>query len=221
MASEVDISNLALAHLGDAANISSFDEGSAQAAHCGTFYPIARDALLERHTWGFATTRDNLALLSVTPPSGWQFVYAVPNNMLNTIAVLDPAAGDDYSVAMPVEFSQSGTLNTGQGIYTPQPFEIETLPNGTDVIYTNQINAVLRYSVRVTDPSKFSPLFIVTLGWFLGGDLAGPVLKGDAGRKAAMACYAQGEKILLQAQVSDANQRLIQPRQNVSWMAGR
>ena len=54
MASEIAICNLALSHLGDAANIASIDppEGSAQAEHCATFYPIARDSLLEMHDWG-------------------------------------------------------------------------------------------------------------------------------------------------------------------------
>ena len=59
MASEVDICNLALSHLGDTATIASLDppEGSAQAEHCARFYPIARDSLLEMHAWGFATSR--------------------------------------------------------------------------------------------------------------------------------------------------------------------
>ena len=56
MASEVDICNLALGHLGDNATVSSISppEGSAQAEHCARFYPIARDALLEMHNWNFA-----------------------------------------------------------------------------------------------------------------------------------------------------------------------
>ena len=49
MASEVDICNLALGHLGDNATVASLNppEGSVQAQHCARFYPIARDALLE------------------------------------------------------------------------------------------------------------------------------------------------------------------------------
>jgi hypothetical protein len=66
VASEVDICNLALGHIGDSATVSSINppEGSAQAEHCSRFYPIARDSLLEMHNWGFATKRTNLALLS-------------------------------------------------------------------------------------------------------------------------------------------------------------
>ena len=63
MASEVDICNLALSHLGDNATVASIDppEGSAQAEHCSRFYPIARDTLLEMHNWNFSTRRAVLA----------------------------------------------------------------------------------------------------------------------------------------------------------------
>ena len=45
MATEVDICNIALAHLGDDATIASLSppEGSAQAEKAARFYPIARN----------------------------------------------------------------------------------------------------------------------------------------------------------------------------------
>ena len=63
MASEVEICNLALAHLGDEATVASIDppEGSAQAEHCQRFYPVSRNSLLEMHDWAFATKRATLA----------------------------------------------------------------------------------------------------------------------------------------------------------------
>ena len=59
MATEIDICNLALAHLGDDATIASIKppEGSAQAEHAARYYPIARNSLLESHTWNFAAKR--------------------------------------------------------------------------------------------------------------------------------------------------------------------
>ena len=56
MASEVDICNMALAHFGQDASIDAIDppDGSAEAEHASRFYPMARDALLERHAWPFA-----------------------------------------------------------------------------------------------------------------------------------------------------------------------
>jgi len=216
MASEIDICNLALGHLGDVATIASIDppEGSAQAEHCARFYPIARDSLLELHTWGFATKRVQLAQLGTGWPE-WDYSYAQPADALNIIAVLPPYATDDYSTG-----AASVSIAVG-GSYIPQPFSCEIDANGADVIYTDQAEAVLRYTALVTDPTKFSPLFIVALSWQLASMLAGPILKGDAGAAEAKRCAAMAQAYLSKAKESDAGQRRINPQHNVGWMAGR
>jgi hypothetical protein len=228
MASETDICNLALGHLGDAANLQSISppDGSAQADHCARFYPIARDALLEMHDWAFATKRVSLALLTVKC-SEWLYAYAAPADMLNPLAVMDPTAPDDTSAGI-----QTGYFNMNysvpvpqfeRGIYTPQPFTQEAAPDGTTVIWTNQCNAVLRYLARVTDTSKFETLFITSLSWYLASMLAGPVLKGDSGVKAAGTCLKMLEIELGRATTSDANQKrsTSRDRHAVPWMNGR
>ena len=135
MASEVDICNLALGYLGDSGSVTSISppDGSMQAGQCARFYPMARNTLLEMRHWGFASRRAALSLLSVTPPSSWSYAYALPSDMLSAIAVVDPTATDD-------------ALESGH--YVPQPYKIEILSTGTKVLYTNQENAVLRYTVR-------------------------------------------------------------------------
>jgi hypothetical protein len=67
MATEVDICNLALGHLGDNATVASLTppEGSAQAEHAARFYPISRDTLLESHAWNFATRRATMPLVNM------------------------------------------------------------------------------------------------------------------------------------------------------------
>jgi len=223
MASEVDIVNLALGHLGDTATVSSIDppEGSPQAEHAARFYPIARDSLLEMHPWGFSTTRSTLALISEGAWPEWKYCYASPSGALNIIAILDPNAADDYSVGMQYAYTQIGTPVVMQGVYTPQPFSQETLEDGTVVIYTNQENAVCRYTRFVTDTTNFSPLFVDTLAWYLASYLAGPILKGDAGAAEAKRCMANAMGMLGKAATSDSNQRRVHPMQNVGWMAGR
>lgn len=218
MASEVDICNLALAHLGDNATVATLSppDGSAQAEHCARFYPMARDALLEMHTWDFTVSRVALALLS-TNATGWAYTYAAPSNVLNLLAVLDPAAPDDYSATV-----HSGSWYDAAGQYTPQPFQAEVdAATGADIILTNQVDATLRYSKRVTDTTRFSPLFVRALSWMLASELAGPVIKGEAGATMAGRCNAVFMKLLTQATAADANSRQVKPRQNVAWMAGR
>lgn len=222
MASEVDICNLALAHLGDNATVSSINppEGSAQAEHCQRFYPMARDTLLEMHPWGFATKRTTLALLGSNWPE-WKYCYQAPNDMLNVLAVLADDAANDYSVPIPQPYSNIATVNAGQGMYTPQPFSMETLEDGTQVVYTDVENAVMRYTGYVTDTTQFSPLFTDSLSWLLASMLAGPIMKGDAGAAMSQNLYKVFLNQLSRATTSDANQRRTNISQSVGWMANR
>ena len=65
MATETDISNLALSHFGQDASIDSIDppDGSVEAEHAQRFLPIARDEILEAFPWSFAKRRATLAEL--------------------------------------------------------------------------------------------------------------------------------------------------------------
>lgn len=222
MASEVDICNLALAHLGDVAGVSSISppDQSAQAKHCARFYPISRDALLEMHPWGFATKRMSLALLS-TDSNQWSYVYAGPTDVVNYLKIIDPDASDDFSSTLVLANSLPGSVNAGQGVYTPQTFIVETNDDGDELVYTNQENAILVYSALVTDTTKFSPLFVETLGYLLASKLAGPIVKGEEGRKVAADMLKTAMGYLGRATTSDANQRRTNISPSVPWMVNR
>jgi hypothetical protein len=109
--------------------------------------------------------------------------YAQPAGMLNAISVLDPNARDDTSVGITRPHVDETPLTNG-GVYTPQPYTLETAADGTEIVLTNQANAVLRYTARITDTTKFSPLFVECSPGRWPAMLAGPVIKGD-GRRAA------------------------------------
>lgn len=222
MASEVEICNLALSHLGDSATVASIDppEGSSQAEHCARFYPIARDSLLELHDWSFATLRIALAQVANAWPE-WRYAYARPSDAVKIIAILSADATADYSGAYPAA-SCYGGLNINQlGVYTPQPFVCETDTAGNEIVFTNQINAVARYKRGITDTSRFSALFIDTLGWYLSSYLAGPVLKGDSGIATAKANMQVAMGMLAQAKLADASQQRQDTAHAVPWLAGR
>lgn len=223
MASEIDICNLALARIGDEATVSGLypPEGSAQAEHCARFYPVARNSMLEMHAWGFATQRIALPLLSNTC-SEWAYCYAQPNDAINLIAILDPNAPDDYMDYSPATFPNTfdAVTQTSQQ-YTPQPYNAEALPDGTEVIWTNQESATLRYTSIVTDTSKFSPLFTDALAWYLASMLAGPVYKGDAGFAMSQKCMGTFQAMFSKATTSDAGQRRVIVKPAVSWIGRR
>ncbi|SEB24794.1 hypothetical protein [Paraburkholderia sartisoli] len=221
MASEVDICNLALAHLGDRATVSSISppEGSAQAEHCARFYPIARDMVLEAHEWGFATKRANLALLTDTPPPGFQFVYQMPVDCRNIIDLIDPNAPTFF----PID-ERCGHWQDDAFTMPAVPYELEARGDGTAVFYTNLENAIIRYVASVTDTTKFSAQVVDTIAWLLAAYLAGPVIKGDAGATMAGACMKAYQISLAQARTNDANNRrrsISQSQRPAPWLQNR
>lgn len=201
MASEVTICNLALAHLGDSATVSSLypPEGSAQAEHCSRFYPVARDTLLEMAAWNFATRRGTLAQVD-NPTTTWLYAYAMPAGVVKALAVLPEGASDDADSVS---------------------YVIETDSGGNKIVLTNEPNAVLRYVALVTDTTRFSSLFTTALTWLLASMLAGPIIKGDTGAAEAQRCLAQFRLWVAQAEASDANQRRVNVQPVTPWMAGR
>lgn len=231
MASEVDISNLALSRLGDDATVSSLDppEGSTQAEQCATFYPIARDSLLELHNWKFATRRIALAPVDLPDNAGWGYAYAEPADCIQVISVIPPSAPGNYSAQLgnlPVYSAVNDFTNTesnafSKTFYMPQDFQIETNEEGNNVILTDQPDASARFIKRVIDTTRFSPLFVDALGWYLASMLAGPLLKGDVGAAEAKRCLQLAMGLLPKATTSDARQQQVKPQQNVPWLGVR
>lgn len=225
MASEVDICNTSLGYLGDEATVTAINpepDGSAQAALCQRFYPIARNSLLEMHPWGFATVRFSLSELTAADcPAQWQHAYALPSDAINLLEVIDPLAASDYSAEIATPFVPPGTINANIGIYTAQPFVAETLMDGTQVLYTNQENAMLIYTRLVTDTTKFTPLFTEALARLLAAKLAGPILKGETGRAESRAQMQEFMVAFRRATNSDANQRRLVIAQNTTWLNAR
>ena len=223
---ELDICNMALSHIGDSAEITSISpaDGSAQSVHCARFYPIARDSMLDMRSWTFATRRKALIALDNTRTE-WDYAYAVPADCTTSFAVLPPDASDDYSTRYSPTDSPGYPANifpiVAAGAYIPQPYTVETDEFGRQIIYTDQADAVIRYSASGTDATKFSPLFKMALSWHLASMLAGPIIKGEVGAAEAKRCAQMAQYYVGQADESDSNQRQIKPEHIVPWMSGR
>ena len=196
MASAVDIGNLALAHLGEDPAITSLDApptGGAHAKKAAIFYPMARDALLEMHDWGFATRRVVLAELDEDTladggerPAGYNFGYAFPNECVKIQRIIPVEATDDTA---------------------SQDFLVEILDSGDKVVWTNVEDACAIYTELITDTTKFTPLFVSALAHMLASHLAGPIIKGREGRSVAAEHLKHAMLVVGQAAASDANAR--------------
>ncbi|MBT9467215.1 hypothetical protein [Hydrogenophaga sp.] len=196
MASIIDICNTGLAHVGSDNVISSIDppDGSTEAGYCKRFYPIARKELIERFVWPFATKRQTLA--SVTNPSAvWSQAYAVPADCIRPVRVLTAQAANallwEYSAG---KLSHSSLFDDSASA----PYEIED-----GVLLTHEPEAVLLYLRDVVDTTRFTPLFVSGLGFLLASYLAGPMVRGADGARAAQnyrqLAMAQGDNAMTMA----------------------
>jgi hypothetical protein len=194
VAAVVDICNLALAKLGDRANVTSIDppEGSAQADHCARFYPIARDEALASADWSFASTYDTLAEYSNEANPRWEHTYALP---------------DDFIALRDAGVSEADLYALHHGLL-PE-YELGTIASGQRVIRMQTPYNYVRFTRKVTDPTRFPPLFTNALIFLLASHLAGPVIKGRAGAQAAQAWYKAYRIELSKAETVDANQNRV------------
>lgn len=186
-ASDVDIVNMALGHLGDRANVASISpsDGSAQADAAARVYAHLRDWMLEKFAWKFALRRATLAQRSdITVPS-WTYVYAEPANALRILSILPANYSSDQQNAH---------------------YDTEVDATGQGLILTDAQNATARYIVRITDPAKFSPGFTEAFVWFLAASLAGPIIKGETGRAEGVRCMQMATIAFASASGLSANQ---------------
>jgi hypothetical protein len=198
MASMIDIWNLAVSHIGDDANLVSADDGPV-AEHCARFYPIARDQLLEKHAWNFSTRTKALTAVDYEV-DGWDYAYALPTGFLKALQV----------------YAEDGRWNPDS-----ENFEIEIDDEGNQVLLCNVENAICRYAVRIEDTTRFSPMFVETLGWLLAAMVAGPVIKGETGAATAKSCMQVYLTMMGEATRTDSASRRVHQDNNPTWMAAR
>lgn len=192
MPSVVDICNLALSHLGDRATLASIDppEGSSQADHCAQWWPIVRDEALSAYDWKFASATTTPTMLddSLMNNDGWYYAHARPA---------------DFLVSRDFAHTQSSMVS----LYPGQPqWDSGTLDDGTPVFFVNDQYLSLRYTRRVSDPTRYTPGFVTAISYLLASYLAGPVIKGRMGVQTAAAMRQAWERLAAQASVTDANQ---------------
>tara|TARA_R110002051_G_scaffold118355_1_gene192098 strand:- start:434 stop:1024 length:591 start_codon:yes stop_codon:yes gene_type:complete len=195
MASEVDICNLALSHIGASATIASLTEQSEEAFHCNLLYADTRDTLLRAHPWGFATR--HLALSDVgTPPGNWSYRYSYPNDCLfirEILQVTDNGDPIEYEVAL------SDAYNSR-------------------VILTNQESATLIYTYKASNTLVFDPMFVTSLAWKIASEVAMPLTRDE---KRMTAAYQMYLSTLSEAKTFNSNESHIDRNKEASWISGR
>ena len=183
MASVVSICNLALSNIGKD-NINALTDAGAEARACSQFYKHTRDMMLQAYPWRFAGGTVSLAQVTNDKPGQWGYAYQRPTDCLKVRWVRPAYSEDDLALTRQQEISHQ--------------YEAEA-----QRIYCNLSPAFLRYTMLITDPSLFPPLFVDALSWHLATRLAMPLTRDPKVRAEAfqMARMMTGE-----AQMADANE---------------
>lgn len=159
MASETEIANLALSHLGIGKQIGVLStERSEEANACRQFYETARDATLRDFPWPFATRIIALGLVEEDPNDEWGFSYRYPSNGLKIIRILSGIRNETNDARVPYKITQDD-----DGL----------------LLLSDQSDAQIEYIVRADDPTLYPSDFKLALSFRLAMYIAPRITSGD------------------------------------------
>lgn len=204
MASDVDICNLALAAIGTRSSIVALDEGSTESNVCARQYVVARDAILCGVHWNFGRKQALMAVLkdatqnqAVPPP--WNYEYSYPSDCLQARYVMPTlaATGGQVPGTVPVQSVASAP------VYFLVGSDTDASGNDTNIILTNQPQAILVYTKRITNPQLFGPDFVDAFAYYLASRIC-VTLTGD--KALAQGMFSAADRLVKAAQTSNGNE---------------
>jgi hypothetical protein len=196
-ASEVQICNMALGRIGISIFIDALSEASQEASVCNVFYEQCRDRALSEGYFNFTTARVALADLG-TPPTNWLYRYAMPSDCLTARYIeIEGSRNPLAKNRIPFEVAQEGNVK---------------------VLYTDQPEAELVYTRRITNPNLFSPQCVSAIAWLLGSEIGMPLSAAPNLVSAAARMY---ENAISQAQSASSNEGQGDTEPDCEFLSGR
>lgn len=196
MPTEVEICNYALAHLGATRITSLSDLQSNNARLCNLLYTQKRDEVLRDYPWGFAERTVTLALLSGVTPVKYEYAYSYPSDCLAARSIYNPVVGSD-----PIDFR---VMSASDG--------------NSKMIVTDQEDAILIYTKKITNTGMFDPSFIGALALKLASALAVPIMKSQ---KTALNMLQMYWSYLPEAKSADAKEQMDTTEMNNVFIEAR
>lgn len=177
------IANMALGHIGQAGDIANLAaDRTPSGIQCNVFYDTALETTLEGYPWAEFTAYQLLGLVEEDPSDEWGFAYRYPSDCVFARRIVNTAGRTDPN---------------------PPVFELGQDEQGR-LIYTDEPDATLKYTKRITDASRFSASFAMACSWNLAELIAWPITrdKRTADRATAGAMAAMSK-----AKIRAANER--------------
>ncbi len=150
--SETSICKQALGRIGALTIDNVETDTSPQAIQCRLHYEQTRDSLIRSYPWRFASGRETLTVSVTTPDFEWDFQYPLPDDFMAEKSIYEG------------RFSAKNFRN----------YDLEG-----NFLLTNESTMEIRYVKKVTDVSKFEPLFVKDFIFQLADVLLGPLAGGD------------------------------------------
>jgi hypothetical protein len=197
------IVNLALIKVG-AKKISSVNDTGPNAVTIMAVWDYIRDEVLQARDWNFAKTRVALTINATAPLYGYDYAYDIPSNFLRLVRqkqgsglILNPASNPPGgfragALAYPELYTQ---YTEGAQIHpSSYPWIIETLPSGTrvmciDYLATADDPLYINYIARITDATKYDPMFISALACRLAAEIAISITEDQRKATAMLGMY--------------------------------
>lgn len=156
MTSKTSIANVALTRIGATKFLQNVDTQTGTLADAvRLLFDEEVKFVLRDFPWPFATAYQSLALVDGTTTEAanndWQYAYRYPSDCVFARRIVVP--------------------NQGRNNPAPPPFRVGRDSQGK-LIYTNQEDAELEYTVLISDPEEFDAMAVSMLAWKLASSLA-------------------------------------------------
>jgi len=186
VASDVEICNRALNHLGVGKEISNLTtETGDEALACRQNFAPLRDMMFRDFPYSFATKIVTLGLVEENPTTEWNYSYSYPSDCLFVRRIPSGLRNDNRQsqVSYRVMRSDAGLL-----------------------IYTDMKDAELEYTFRATDGLQYPEDFAWALSWLMATVMAPRLTAGDPFKLGDRAVQFY-EAFLGKAQANDLNEQ--------------
>ena len=200
MATQVDVYNLALTHIDISQSVQSVNDQTPVAGACNRYWDQARQRVLERAFWGFATKAAALALVldqNTLPVNavifpGWRYIYARPTDCFRMLAVTT-----NFGLRVNPFLAywwRAGAMDCSAGSWGPfRPPWREAIdqvnvanPGQSIDILTDQDSAYSVYVADVQNVNLWSAGFKEAVAWQLAQYVAGPLSANQKAKEMAI-----------------------------------
>lgn len=201
--SKAQVFNMALGNVGITGRVEDADnESSAEAIACRVYYDQCFGQVLEARAWPFCTKKLKLTVLALDDvlDTEWAYRYQYPVDCALAQKIMNPTyrtEGQDQKI----------------------PFEVMDQADGYGkVIYTDQVDAILKFNQKITDLNKLSFSAIQALAILLAANIATP-LRVDA--KIIAGAQKQANGWLAEAANFAMRERQDDPQPQSEFVTGR